>query len=300
MSTGSSFKTYVAVLLAMGFWGMSFVWTSLVFQYYHPITTIFLRLIVSSLFLFLLMFLMKRWEMIRREDVGLMLMSAFFNPFVYFLGENFGLKSSSSTIASVVIATIPVFTPLVAFYSLREKMSKMNLLGIFLSFIGIIIMLVKNDLTLNASFLGISCLFLAVAAAVVYSVLLKKLSSRYSPLTIITWQNLLGIIYFLPLFLIFEASHFIQVKPDLRLLSSLLMLAIFASSLSYVFFAYSVKNIGVTRSNVFTNLIPVITAIASFFILGEEFTWVKIVGMAIVIGGVFISQLNKIRMIYRS
>jgi drug/metabolite transporter (DMT)-like permease len=283
---------YPILLLSMVFWGMSFVWTSIVFKYYHPITTIILRLIISSFILLSFIRLTKKTEMIRKEDLGLLFLSALFNPFLYFLGENFGLKFSSPTICSVIIATIPVFTPLIAFFTLREKLSFLNLLGIVISFGGIALMLVNPDLSLNASPLGIVLLLGAVISAIIYSVMLKKLANRYSALTIIAYQNFIGVFYFLPFFLAFDLNHFLTVRLNTELVTSLLSLAFFASSLAFIFFTMGVKKLGVSRTNVFSNLIPVFTAIFSFIFISEIFTFNKIVGMLIVIIGVFITQLK--------
>jgi drug/metabolite transporter (DMT)-like permease len=288
------FGIYPIILLSMVFWGMSFVWSSIVFKYYNPITTIFLRLIISTLLLFAFIFLTGRFEKLRKEDRGLFLLSSLFNPFLYFLGENFGLKYSSPTISSVIIATIPVFTPLVAFFALKERLPWLNIAGIFISFAGIGIMLVNPDLSLNSPVSGVLFLLGAVVSAVIYTVFLKKLTQKYSSLTIITYQNALGVLYFLPLFLIFDFKHFITVRPNTELISSLLQLSVFASSLAFIFFTMTVKELGVSRTNVFSNLIPVFTAIFSALIISESFTATKIAGMAVVIIGVMVTQVRKI------
>jgi drug/metabolite transporter (DMT)-like permease len=193
----------------------------------------------------------------------------------------------------VIIATIPVFTPLVAYLALKERISWLNIAGIFISFFGIGVMLVNPDLSLNASPVGIMFLLWAVVSAVIYSVFLKKLTQKYSSLTIITYQNALGVLYFLPLFLIFDYHHFITVRPNRELISSLLQLSVFASSLAFIFFTMTVKELGVSRTNVFSNLIPVFTAIFSVIFISENFTAAKIAGMAVVIMGVMISQFKK-------
>jgi drug/metabolite transporter (DMT)-like permease len=77
------------------------------------------------------------------------------------------------------------------------------------------------------------------------------------------------------------------------LITSLLLLAFFASSLAFVFFTISSREIGISKTNLFTNLIPVFTAIFSFFMLGEMFEMRKVTGMLIVIGGVLMSQLTR-------
>jgi drug/metabolite transporter (DMT)-like permease len=283
---------YLFVFLAMLFWGMSFVWTSILLKYYQPITIIFIRLILSSAFLFLIMIGMKRTERILRKDIPIILLSAVFNPFLYFLGENYGLKFSSPTITSVIIATIPVFTPLAAWFFMRERITWYNFAGILISFIGVLIILVNKQMEFVIDPIGLFFLAGAVISAIIFTVFLKKLSARYSPLTLITFQNFTGIFLFMPFFFIFEFYDFIKVTPTLSILSSFLFLSILASSLSYVFFAKAIKHLGMSKANVFSNLIPVFTAIFSFFILSEQFTLMKICGMVIVIVGVYISEVT--------
>ena len=283
---------YLYVLLAMLFWGMSFVWTSILLNYYQPISIIFIRLILSSAFLFLIMIGLKRKEKIVRKDIPIILLSAVFNPFLYFLGENYGLKFSSPTITSVIIATIPVFTPLAAWFFMRERITWYNFAGILISFIGVLIILVNKQMEFVIDPIGLFFLAGAVISAIIFTVFLKKLSARYSPLTLITCQNFTGIFLFMPFFIIFEFHDFIKVTPNLDIVSSFLFLSILASSLSYVFFAKSIKHLGMSKANVFSNLIPVFTAIFSFFILSEQFTLMKICGMAIVIAGVYISEVT--------
>jgi len=277
----------------MLFWGFSFIWSSLLLKYYQPVTIIFIRLVISSAFLFLLIRILGKREKLARSDYGLVFLSALFNPFFYFLGENYGLKYSSPTISAVIIATIPVFSPLVGYLSFREKLAPVNFIGIAISFAGVLLMLVAPDLSLAADIKGVIFLFGAVFAALLYSVTLRKLTLKYSALTLIAFQNLIGIFLFMPLFLLFEAKYAASVSLNAEIVSSILLLAILASSVSFVFFAHSVKLLGISKSNIFSNLIPVFTAVFSYFMLSEQFTLRKIAGILLVIGGVYLSEWTR-------
>lgn len=282
----------------MLFWGLSFVWFKIAIKYYEPITIIFLRLVISGMLLLLFLFITGKFERIRRQDIKWFLALAFTQPFCYFLGESFGLKLVSSTIASVIISTIPVFSPLIAYYTIKEKFSRYSLAGIMVSFAGVLIMIVRKDLTLSAAPMGIALLFFAVLSALFYAIIIRKFSFSYSPLTIITAQNVIGIFYFLPLFLLMDFSHFITVQPTFELISALLQLAVFASTFAYMLYIITLREFGVTKANIFTNLIPIFTAIASWIILGELLTVAKVAGMIIVIFGVIISQWKELRRIF--
>lgn len=278
----------------MLFWGMSFVWTKIVLEYYGPITTVLLRLIISSVILFTVLKLTKSLQRISKEHYGLFFLSALFEPLLYFLGENFGLREVSSTIASVIIATIPVITPVFATFLLKEKITKFNILGIIISFFGIIVMIIDRNLNFTASPKGIALMFVAVFSTIGYAVTIKKLSAIYQSATIITIQNIIGVMYFLPLFFIFDFRSFIHITPSFKAIAALLQLAVFASSIAFICYIHVVSNIGVSRANIFTNLIPIVTAVFSYFLLDEKFYIAKIIGIIIVIGGVFLSQIDKI------
>ena len=56
---------------------------------------------------------------------------------------------------------------------------------------------------------------------------------------------------------------------------------------------FSIKNLGIARTNVFVNLIPVLTAIFSFFLLQERFSFLRILGVVIVVTGLMFSQLRR-------
>lgn len=276
-------------------WGMSYVWTKIVFKYYDPITTVFIRLVLSSVFLLIYIYFFGKFEKLRKEHYKLFFLSALFNPFLYFIGESFGLERVSPTISAVIIAMIPLFTPLAAYIAFKEKFSKVNTVGILLSFCGILVMIADKNMSFTADPIGIAFLFGAVIVAVIYGILLRKLTQHYSSVTIITYQNILGVFFFLPLFLIFDLNHFLQVKPNFELVSSLILLAIFASSLAYILYTTTVRKIGISRGNMYTNLIPIFTGITSYFILAEQFTASKISGIFIVILGVILSQLDKLK-----
>jgi drug/metabolite transporter (DMT)-like permease len=69
-------------------------------------------------------------------------------------------------------------------------------------------------------------------------------------------------------------------------------LAILCSCGAFILFAYSVSRMGITKANVFSNCIPVFTAIFSFMLIGEKLTIQNVIGMVIVLGGLFMSQIN--------
>ena len=282
---------YAAAILPMIFWGMSFIWTKIVFTSYGPVTTITLRLIIATFALSLFILFTGKREKIRRSDIKYFILLAFMEPFCYFIGESFGLKLVSATLAAVAITTIPVVTPVFAWFILKERLSWINIAGLLISFFGVMVIVVGRGFRLTASPVGLLLLGFAVLSAVGYGLLVKKIAHRYSSLTIVNVQNFIGILFFLPLFFFTEFQSFIAARPGAKVIESLAALALLCSALAFVLMTIAIREIGISRFNVFTNIIPVFTALFAWMLLGEALSLQKIAGIAIVVGGLFLSQL---------
>jgi drug/metabolite transporter (DMT)-like permease len=150
----------------------------------------------------------------------------------------------------------------------------------------------EKGFAITASLSGILLMMLAVSGAIGYSVCIKTLAERYNSFTIVAWQNFIGAVYFLPLFLLFNPGFEKIFDFPFEAYIPVFKMAIFASTLAFMFFTMGIGKIGINRANIFTNIIPVFTAILSFLLLGERFTWIKIAGIVIVITGLLLSQIG--------
>ena len=285
-------KTYGSVILAMIFWSFSFIWFKIANKTFHPITIVFIRLLFSVILMTVFLVVTKNYMKIKKGDWKLFLMLAVFEPFFYFLGESFGLTYVSATVCSVLISTIPVFATIGAWLIFKEKLKAINYIGIIVSFIGVLVFILNRNGSISFDIKGLGLLLLAVISAVGYNLTLSRLIETYSPVYIVNVQNLVGAILFLPLFLIFDYKSFISASFTFNMFRPIIELSIFASCGAFILFAWSVKNMGITKANVFSNCIPVFTALFSFILMGEKLTVQNIAGMIIVIAGLFMSQMN--------
>jgi drug/metabolite transporter (DMT)-like permease len=282
----------VAVILAMIFWSFSFIWFKEANRSFHPITIVFIRLLLSVVLMTIFLIVTKNYMKIKKADRKFFLMLALFEPFFYFLGESFGLTYVSATVCSVIISTIPVFATIGAWLIFKEKMRAINYAGIITSFIGVLVFILNTNGAISFSIKGLGLLFLAVVSAVGYNLTLSRLVGTYSPVYIVNVQNLIGALLFLPLFLLFDFKHFISTPSTFDMFRPIIELSIFASCGAFILFAYAVRSMGIIKANVFSNCIPIFTALFSFILMGEKLTAQNIIGMAIVIAGLFMSQMD--------
>ena len=290
-------KDLLAFLSALGaafFWSFSFIWFKIAYLGYNPITVVIFRLFIAAGLTFTIAFFTKQLQIPKGKDIQLFILMAFFEPFIYFMGESYGLKYVSSTVAAVIVATIPLLSPVASWYFFREKVSWMNVFGLIFSFAGVGLVVMNNSFGFDAEPLGVGLEFIAVIAAISYSIVLRKVVLRYNSLTIVAWQNLIGIVFFLPFWLIFDFRDFTEMPYHPQALRAIVFLAVFASTLAFILFTKSIRQLGVNRSNTFVNLIPVFVAILSFFILNEMLSMQKTMGIIVVIIGLFLAQSQKI------
>lgn len=284
--------TYFLLTLASVFWGVSFILTKELFLTEPHMTVtvlIALRLAIASTVMLPLLAITRKLQRIRRGDLKWFLLLTLCEPFIYHLCETSGVQLVSGSLASVVIATIPLFVPFGVWAAYRRRPNMAVVIGVALSLVGVAVMLIGGE-GLTGNLKGMLFLTGAVAIAVVYTLLLVKVVDHYNPLVITTWQNIIGLAYFLPLVLAFDAGELVQLSFSPRMLGLLLVLGICCSTLAYAFYNHGVHRLGAAEACIFNNTIPIFSLIAAIILGQEGFSWPKLVGMAVVIVGVVISQ----------
>jgi len=300
------FRFYLYILTSMIIWGSSFVFTKICLQSLDPVALIWLRLFISLFILIPVVLLFYRDALTRifqLKDLKYLGLLAVFEPFLYFLGENFSLVYLSASLVSVIVATIPIFTTVFAVFLFREKLGVINALGIALSICGTIFILLWDGSVLGSvNMRGVLLAFLAVFSATCYIIILKKLLRNYNPVALLAWQNVIGCLLFTPIFLGFSDLNAIgnslfavSGEEGVRLWTALLILSFFCSAIAFLFFANAIKIGGIAKSNVFSNIVPIVTFILAAIAGQEYFSPVKFLAIFIVVGGLILAQRNQVK-----
>ena len=275
--------------------GVSFIITKELFNTEEHITVFIIltfRLLLATAVTIPALLLFHKLEPIRKGDLKWFLLLALFEPFIYSICETSGVQLVSGSMASIIVATIPLFVPFGMAVAYKEKIRGLTLLGIVLSLIGLSIMLLLGgEGNMDANPAGLAWLFGAVTIAVLFTIVLVKLVDRYKPFTITAYQNMFGCLYFIPFMLLWDGAELPLLSYSFKMIALLLVLGIFCSTLAYVFYNIGVAKLGASAACIFTNVIPIFSFIAALLIGQEQFSWSKPVGIAIVIVGVVLAQL---------
>lgn len=275
---------------------------------FNPLTLIVLRFTIAVMLMLCVGLIFRSNEILglqraEKKDIPIFLLGGILQPFLYFIFETYTYQSfSSPTIAEAMLSMQPVLAPIFAFILLREHITRNNIIGILLSTIGVLILLLvgTENFALGNPW-GILLAFLTVSMSVGYSIVLRRIPEQYSPLTIVFYVQTISLVLFYilwggDLFLNSSSlnSPLSSFNSQLLLpLLSVLYLAIFASVAAFILFCYTVRQIGVTRANLFNNIRPVFTALLMLLIFNEQLPVWKWIGIIIIIIGLFISQKQR-------
>lgn len=289
----SKLLVYIASVFAIMLWGMSYIWTDKIIAQNIPIFYfVFVRILLAGVILFLFNTAYGRIKRIQKQDLPKFLLLAFFEPFIYFLCETFGLKlTGSPTLSAMVIATIPIFSIAAGILFFKEKVNAVNISGILLSLVGIVMVaMAKGELGQNFIW-GIVLLLIAVISEVGHASITKSLAGIYSSQIIVMYQFLIGSVYLLPLFLWKGLDGFdYEVYFSGDVWYPLICLAVLCSSLAFSLWVSTIKSLGVAKSSIFSALIPVAAAIIAWILGHEMLNSRQWAGIAISTLGVVLSQ----------
>ncbi len=213
-----------------------------------------------------------------------MFLLGFLGITVYQVCLTFGEQSVSAGTASFLVATVPCFTVLLAFFFLRERLSLLGRLGIIISFVGVTIISFSG----KGGFSFTPGTFLIVLASLSESIafiMQKRFLHKYTGLELATYMMWMGTVFmlvFLPELL--RELPTASLTPTL----SIVYLGLFPAAISYVAWSYTLSRISASVATSFLNLSPVLALLISWLWLHEVPALLEIVGGIVVIVGVLI------------
>ncbi|MGE6147829.1 DMT family transporter [Aeromonas media] len=277
----------LTLTLAMLLWSSSFIALKHVLEVWSFGQVLFMRMGVACCWL-LCYRRLGRFSYQKGDWRWLALMGAL-EPCLYFLLEVNALRYTSAGQAGMVCALLPLMVALVAFVLLRERVSRRQLLGFAIAICGIALLGLAegaDEFAPNA-LLGNSLEMGAMLCAATYSVVFKKLSSRYGVMTLTALQAFVGTLFFAP----FAFSESWPITWDWQDMGVILFLGAFVTLGAYLLYNWSVTQVKVTLAAAYVNLIPVFTLLLAYLLLGETLGALQWVACAAVLAGIGVGQL---------
>jgi drug/metabolite transporter (DMT)-like permease len=269
-------------------WAGSFIVVKIGTKTIQPIHLGFLRFLVATPVMFLLLFSSKkRRKIISLQDLPATLLLSLTGVTLLYILQFTGIKYTAASTAAVLINTNVMFIAILSFIFLKEKFTIKKTLGIILGFSGATIIVSKGYFQIGSNFFGDILILLSAICWAVYSIVGKKLLEKYDSLTITTYVFALGTMFFIP-FVAEDLTKMFYLIP-LEGWLIILYLGLLCSVFGYIAWYYALSHMEASKAAIFLNLIPLFAILLSLLI-GETITIFLIVGAICIIYGIYLTE----------
>ncbi|MDN4547859.1 MULTISPECIES: DMT family transporter [unclassified Pseudomonas] len=280
---------YAYPLLAIFIWAGNTVITKMSAGAIFPAEIGFYRWLLAGLLFtpFMLKPVLSHWPKIR-ANLGKIFVLGVLGMAVYQSLAYFAAALTSATNMGIILSLMPLMSLAMAIISLGQRLTLGALAGAVLSFAGVLVVVSSGSLgTLleHGVNLGDAMMLIATLAYAIYSTLLKKWQLKLPPLVLLYLQILVAVVVLFPLFLASE-----KVGPTLHNIPLVLYACLLASMVAPWAWMQAVVRLGPSRTTLFFNLLPLITALIAAVVLHEQLAMYHLVGGMLTLGGVILSE----------
>lgn len=296
---------HILLLATALLWGMNFISLKYLSSTFPPYSLVFIKFGIASLFLWGILFTkhkkgtaIKPLEKIDYKGILATGIAAFV---FYSYFQIFSFSFLSANLAALLCALVPICSLLAEVIILKKKCAPLTYLLSLLSIYGVYLVLDMKleDFFSSTAIWGIVLMMLANISWVAYTMTTSRLQEKYGSLSSLTYQMTAGSIF---LGIIAAKDFSLAIKTLMvsdqapLIIVNLLFVGIGTSALAYLFYIAGMEVIGIQLSSLYINFIPVVTAIASYFIFKEQLSFNQIIGMVLVVGSIIF--INKVEDAY--
>ncbi len=278
----------LAGLTGYSIWGLSFIFSKIALGIAEPVVLLSYRYVIAFIIMNLMILTGKVSVSLKGKPVGKLLLMGFIMPVCYFFLESYGIDMTTASYSGIILSLIPVAGLITGRIFLKEKCTLFQVICTFLSILGVILTTTGGIGTV--SILGTVLLVAAAVATALFNTISRSISDYFSPFERTYVMFALGST-------VFTAIALVQYRHDLTVLTApaaepmfwgaVLYLAAGASVCAFMMVNYAVTYLSVARTTIYNNFSTVVSVLGGIIILKDSFTWVQIVGIVVILLGVF-------------
>ncbi len=287
-------KGHLAVIGANIIFGINYVVAKGIMpDYLLPRPIIFLRVAGATLIFWLVSLFFPKEKIAHKDMIRLAVCAVFgiaINQILFFEGLNL----STPINAAVIMVTIPIMVLVFGHFIIGDKITRNKMLGILFGFAGAVYLILQGGkISMNASTtVGNLLIFLNASSYALFLVLVKPLMAKYSPLTVMKWVFLFGLIYVTPFTLpLLLASDFGVIPPNIWM--SIIYVVVFTTVLAYFLNNYSLKTISPTMNSAYIYLQPLLATVVALTVGRDRLTYVEVLAAVSIFIGVYFVNFRK-------
>lgn len=288
-------KKLLAILkaiFAVFVWGVSFVATKVALRYVSPVTVVWLRFAIGILVLAAAVYIRKQFRWIGVKDALYFLLLGFLGITLHQWLQSNALVTSQATTTAWIVATTPIFMALLGWIALKESLTGLQVVGVFLAASGVILVVTKGDLaTLFQGQFGKPGDLLVLISSVnwaVFSVLSRRGLKIFPPALMMLYVMLFG--WLLTSILFFTGPGLTEIKSLLwqGWVAIAGVLGVFCSGVAYIFWYDALSVLPVAQTGAFVYLEPFVTAVVAAFLLDEKLGLIGFIGGLTILLGIWL------------
>jgi drug/metabolite transporter (DMT)-like permease len=281
-------EAYGLLFLTSLIWAGNFIAGKVALAVVGPITLTALRAVLATaVLLWYVRFSYQTWPSVGTGDLRIFLTLALTGLVTNTTLWYYGLQRTLAINAAILGAMGPVFVALLSATWLRERLSRLNVLGILVSSAGVVLTVTRGSLRALLDLdLHPGDFFILAGQSVwaVYSVYARQVSRRFPPTVITAGTYIVSAAFLVPLSLIERPwTSLPHVTPGAALA---ILYAATLVTVSHIWFYWGIRVVSAAVASLTVNLIPFEVLAVSWLLLGEPVTWAHVVGALVVIAGV--------------
>ena len=275
-------------------WGFNFAVMKLAYRSFHPMVFNAVRFTIASVTMMFLLKLQGVTLHIEREDMKAVIWLGFLGNPLYQFFFAFGLERTRAGNAGLLMALTPIFAYLIGILMKRERFSPGVLAGIILSLCGVaaIVFFSSTGISFTGTWRGDLMMITAAFLWGWYSADATRLLVKYGTLRLTVGTIVTGTAMMVPLsipWLLNQNWSGIDQTAWLSLAYSAFLSIVYC----YFLWGYGLREIGVSHTAVFSNVTPIIALLAGWLLLGEQPSPAQLIGVVLVVTGVFMVRSRK-------
>ena len=284
-----SFVATAAGLLGYSIFGFSVLFSKLALELASPFVLLTARFLAAFLVMNLLLLTKKVRLSLKGKPVGSLLLLGLVQPVLYFIFETYGIAMTSASFSGVMIGLVPVMGLIFGVVFLKEKCSKFQILCTLLSVVGVVMTTTGGFGTVSLP--GFFLLLGAVVTAALFAILSRRTSAHFSAFERTYVMFALGCVVF-PVVALVQGSDFSPLAMP-QFWGSVAYLAVASSVCAFLLINFALSHLSAGKALIFSNFTTVISVLAGIFLLGDAFSPVQLIGIAIITFSVFGVSVQK-------
>lgn len=293
MNAKNNYIYHLIAILIVSIWGLTFISTKvLINNGLTPQEIFLLRFVIAYIGIWFISprkLFANSWK-----DECWLLLGGLTGGSIYFLTENTALGITLACDVAFIVCMTPLLTTILALLIYKkERATPMLIGGSFIALAGVAMVVYNGHFVLNLSPLGDFLSLLAALSWAFYSLIMRKLLTRYNTVFITRKIFFYGLLTILPAFLYSPWQVKLSVLTEPGVLLNLLFLGVIASLVCFVVWNIILKRLGTIRASNYIYLNPLATMLGSAFLLSEPITYMMVIGAGLILGGVYMAGRKK-------